>query len=136
MDEELENVRSELFQLRKKCECTEMEIYDVNKLRDKGVFVEKTVERKYETIVEELKGIHCNYTKCIRKVNSQKGIDYEKIHSLTLQRDSLRKELTELKMVMDENNNKLTEIKKIISAQEVRVYFLLKYDICTFNRHN
>lgn len=124
MGKQMEELKLKLLESRKKCECTDAEMDDVIQLKDKGLFILKNFERKYENVNEELKDLHDNYVKCVSKVNSREEIDYQEIHFLTLQRDSLKKELIELKMIADENSKKLAEIWKIITAQEVRVPFI------------
>ena len=69
MDKETEDTKSKLLECQKECEDTEIEIYNVNQLKDKGTFVLQNVERKYNNLDEELKEIHCNYMKCNEKAN-------------------------------------------------------------------
>ncbi|XP_076682550.1 uncharacterized protein LOC143376293 [Andrena cerasifolii] len=118
MGTRMEELKLKLLETRKKCECTDRETDDVMQLKDKGLFILKNFERKYESVNEELKDLHDDYVKCVSKVTSRKEIDYQEINFLTLQRDSLRQELLELKRTADENSKNLAEMWKIITAQE------------------
>lgn len=118
MHREINDVKSKLLECQKEYEYTEVEIHNVNQLKDKGMYVLNNVERNYNNLDEELKQIHCNYVKCIEKVNDNDTIQ-QRINSLTIQRDNLRKKLDELKKATDENNKKLIEIKNMIIIQEV-----------------
>lgn len=116
---EINDVKSKLLECQKEYEYTEVEIYNVNQLKDKGIYVLNNVERNYNNLDEELKQIHCNYIKCIEKVNSDNDTIQQRMNSLTMQRDNLRKKLDELEKTTDENNKKLIEIKNMIIIQEV-----------------
>lgn len=124
MHREINDVKSKLLECQKEYEYTEVEIHNVNQLKDKGMYVLNNVERNYNNLDEELKQIHCNYVKCIEKVNDNDTIQ-QRINSLTMQRDNLRKKLDELKKATDENNKKLIEIKNMIIIQEV--HFIIWY---------
>ncbi|XP_076395909.1 uncharacterized protein LOC105664116 [Megachile rotundata] len=126
LDEEINDVRSKLLECQSKCESTVSKIYDVNQLKDKGTFVLKDVTRKYSKLDEELYGIHCNYVKCAEKINSCEEYVNQKIDALTLQRDNLKKELSELKTKAEENDKQLMEIKKMITIQEKKNTALIR----------
>ncbi|CAD1478547.1 unnamed protein product, partial [Heterotrigona itama] len=102
MVKETEDIRSKLLECQKECKDTEIEIYNVNQLKDKD---------------EELKEIHCNYMKCNEKANFNETVQ-QKINSLISQRDNLKKELDELKKTADKNNKELMEMQKMITIQE------------------
>lgn len=122
MYKEVDDVESELLECQKECATTEIEIYNVNQLKDKGTYVLENVKRKYNDLEEELKEVHCNYLKCIEKTNNE--TIQQKIDSLTLQRDNLRKELEELSKTADENNKKIMAVKKMIKIQEVSFIYM------------
>lgn len=126
IDEQLEDSKLKLLELHRECERTEIEMCGVSQLKDKGLFVQKSIERRYENVTEELKQVHRKYINCINKVNSQRGIDQQKINSLTLQRDNLKTELRQIKERVDENNRKFTEIKKMTTVQEVCLFKLIR----------
>lgn len=119
MHREINDIKSKLLECQKEYEYTEVEIHNVNQLKDKGIYVLNNVERNYNNLDEELKQIHCNYVKCIEKVNSDDDTIQQRINSLTMQRDNLKKKLDELQKTTDENNKKLIEIKNMIIIQEV-----------------
>lgn len=120
------------MECQSKCESTVTKIYDVNQLKDKGTFVLKDVTRKYSNLDEELYEIHCNYVKCAEKINSCEEYVNRKIDALTLQRDNLKKELSELKTKTEENDKMLMEIKKMITIQEVIIFSLRQYTRSNF----
>lgn len=122
MYKEVDDVESELLECQKECATTEIEIYNVNQLKDKGTYVLENVKRKYNDLEEELKEVHCNYLKCIEKTNNE--TIQQKIDSLTLQRDNLRRELEELSKTADENNKKIMAVKKMIKIQEVSFIYM------------
>ncbi|KOX74303.1 hypothetical protein WN51_00647 [Melipona quadrifasciata] len=117
MDKETEDTKSKLSECQKECEDTEIEIYNVNQLKDKGTFVLQNVERKCNNLDEEFKKIHCNYMKCNEKANFNETVQ-QRINSLISQRDNLKRELDELKKAADKNNKELIEIQKMITIQE------------------
>ncbi|KOC60388.1 hypothetical protein WH47_08727 [Habropoda laboriosa] len=126
INKKIEDAESELFECHKECESTELEIYDVNQLKDKGKFVLKNIEGRYNNVNDELKEIHFNYEKCLEKVHSNKENVQQNINFLTMQRRYLRKELEELKKIADKNKEKLMEVQKMITIQEVSyVKFIL-----------
>lgn len=122
MYKEVDDVESELLECQKECATTEIEIYNVNQLKDKGTYVLENVKRKCNDLEEELKEVHCNYLKCIEKTNNE--TIQQKIDSLTLQRDNLRRELEELSKTADENNKKIMAVKKMIKIQEVSFIYM------------
>lgn len=130
MYKEIGDVESELLECQKECATTEIEIYNVNQLKDKGTYVLENVKRRYNDLEEELKEVHCNYLKCIEKTNNE--TIQQKIDSLTLQRDNLRRELEELNKAADENTKKIMAVKKMIKIQEVS--FIYIYYINMFDR--
>lgn len=91
MHREINDIKSKLLECQKEYEYTEVEIHNVNQLKDKGIYVLNNVERNYNNLDEELKQIHCNYVKCIEKVNSDDDTIQQRINSLTMQRDNLKK---------------------------------------------
>lgn len=123
MYKEIDDVESELLECQKECATTEIEIYNVNQLKDKGTYVLENVKRRYNDLEEELKEIHYNYLKCIEKTNNE--TIQQKIDSLTLQRDNLKRELEELSKAADENNKKIMAVKKMIKIQEVSFIYIL-----------
>lgn len=128
MYKEIDDVESELLECQKECATTEIEIYNVNQLKDKGTYVLENVKRRYNDLEEELKEVHCNYLKCIEKTNNE--TIQQKIDSLTLQRDNLRRELEELNKAADENNKKIMAVKKMIKIQEVSFIYIYMLYIC------
>ncbi|KAK1122939.1 hypothetical protein K0M31_008577 [Melipona bicolor] len=125
MDKETEDTKSKLSECQKECEDTEIEIYNVNQLKDKGTFVLQNVERKCNNLDEELKEVHRNYMKCNEKANFNEIVQ-QRINSLISQRDNLKRELDELKKAADKNNKELIEIQKMITIQEKKNMALVR----------
>lgn len=125
LDKEMKDVKSKLLECQSKCEETIIKMCNVSQLKDKGTFVLKDVVRKYNDLDKELYDIHCNYVKCTERINSHEDYVIRKIKTLTLQRDNLKEELSELKRKADENDKILMEIKKIITIQEVILLLIL-----------
>ncbi|XP_017755032.1 PREDICTED: uncharacterized protein LOC108547154 [Eufriesea mexicana] len=131
MDKEIDDIKTQLLECETEYEHTEIEIYNFDQLKNKGTYVLKNVERQYNNLDEELRGIHSNYIKCIEKVNFTNGTMQQTMDSLTLERDNLKKELDELIKTADENNKKLMEIEKMITIQEVHsvyIYYINSMD--------
>ncbi|XP_076173346.1 uncharacterized protein LOC143149661 [Ptiloglossa arizonensis] len=126
IDEEIQHSKSELIDCRKECESTEMEMITVNQLEDKGIFILKDMERKYKELDDELEKVHHDYIKCANNVNRYEEAVSQKVSSLTQERDNLRKELSDLRKVADENSKKLIEIKKMITIQEKKNIALIQ----------
>ncbi|XP_043590393.1 uncharacterized protein LOC122571117 isoform X2 [Bombus pyrosoma] len=124
MYKEIDDVESELLECQKECATTEIEIYNANQLKDKGTYVLENVKRRYNDLEEELKEVHCNYLKCIEKANNESI--QQKIDSLTLQRDNLKRELEELNKAADANNKKIVAVKKMIKIQEKKNMALIR----------
>lgn len=127
MDREMDHIKTQLLECETEYEQTEIEIYNFDQLTNKGTYVLKNVEREYNNLNDELGVIHRNYMKCVEKANSTNGTIQQTIDSLTLQRDNLKKELDGLKKTADENNEKLMEIEKMITIQEVHLLIYIYY---------
>ncbi|XP_076221864.1 uncharacterized protein LOC143174346 [Nomia melanderi] len=126
VDKEIENIKLNIQESRDEYMSVETEICEVNQLKDKGLFILKDTERKYKELQEEMKQIHCEYIECVKRVNSYDKVVHNKIESLTLQRDNLKKELEELQERTEDNSKKLEEIKKAIVIQEKKNMALLR----------
>ncbi|XP_034184010.2 uncharacterized protein LOC117606093 [Osmia lignaria lignaria] len=126
LDEQMKDVKSKLLECQSKCEDTIIEMCNVSQLKDKGTFVLKDVVRKYNDLDKELYQIHCNYIKCAEKIDSHEEYIIRKIKTLTLQRDNLKEELSEIKRKADENDKILTEIRKMITIQEKKNTALIR----------
>ncbi|XP_053973013.1 uncharacterized protein LOC128873448 [Hylaeus volcanicus] len=122
----IEYYKSKLVECRNDYQSTEMEIFNVNHMANKGLFILKDMEIKYKDLEVELDKVHCEYIKCVQNVNNYEETVHQKVNSLTLKRDNLKKELTDLKNVADENDKKLIEIRNMITVQEKKNIALLR----------
>jgi len=117
MEHKIDYYKAKLRSCREKYESVEMNIHDTRKTPQKGLFaLDNAGQSEEKSLHERLRDIHLSHDVCVK--NSKETIRAN-IGALTLQRETLMKELMQLRRNADDNDRKLACVNAMITEQEI-----------------
>jgi chromosome segregation ATPase len=123
MEGKLNYYKAKLRSCREKYDSVEMNIHDMRKRLQKGLFILDNAEQsEEENLHERLRDIHLSHDACAKKSDSQKNLNEmirANIGELTLRRNTLMEELMQLRRNADDNDRKLARVNAMITEQEI-----------------
>lgn len=130
IEREIERCKPTLRSCRDECENVETEICDVKQLQRKAQFVLDNVRLEEENLHERFKNINLNYEACVERSRDHEDPDEAirvNISEVTMRRQELLEELTQLKRKADDNGKKLARVRAMVAEQEVDNFFVYKF---------